>query len=142
MKNFLKTLILLVVAAAGTYGAVYVSTGDRAARHAAREGDAMTWLRTEFHLNTAQFAAIKQLHEEYGVVCSEHCAAILAARQRGAPATEMATLEATCVQAMTAHFQRVAALMPPGEGERYLATVLPCVTGYSHADSPTVQGRP
>lgn len=142
MRNYLKTLALLFGVAAAAYGTVYVGTSNRAAHRAVREGDAMAWLRSEFHLSDVQFASIKQLHDAYNTVCVEHCAAVTTAKQRGAPAAEMAALEATCVQSMTDHFQRVAALMPPGQGARYLETVLPCVAGYSHTDAPTVQGRP
>src|SRR6185369_3266733 len=109
---------------------------------AAREGDAMAWLRTEFHLNDTQFAAIKKLHDDYGSVCAEHCTAIMEARKRSAPPAEIAALEKTCVDAMTTHFRRVAALMPPGEGERYLATVLPRVSGYEHAAPPNLRAKP
>jgi hypothetical protein len=102
----------------------------------------MAWLRAEFQLNDAQFAAIKKLHEDYRGVCAEHCAAIMAAEKRGAPAAEIAALEKTCVDAMNAHFRRVAALMPSGQGERYLAIVLPRIADYDHRGAPNVQVRP
>lgn len=43
---------------------------------------------------------------------------------------------------MTVHFDRVAALLPPGEGARYLAMVLPRIADYDHNGAPTVQVRP
>jgi hypothetical protein len=43
---------------------------------------------------------------------------------------------------MADHFRAVAALMPPGEGERYLAIVLPRVSGYPHEGAPTLQVKP
>ena len=98
--------------------------GDRAIHAASREGDALAWLQAEFHLDAARFAAIKRLHDDYSIVCGEHCSAILAARERRAPAAEIAALENVCVEAMTAHFRRVASEMQPVEGVRYLATVL------------------
>ena len=42
---------------------------------------------------------------------------------------------------MAAHFRKVAALLPPGEGERYLALVLPHVQDYDHHGAPNLQGK-
>lgn len=142
MKNLFLTGAVVLAACGAAFGVFYVLNGDAAMHRAAREGDAMAWLRNEFHLNASQFAAVQRLHEDYGAVCAEHCAAIAAARQKAAPAAEVAALEKTCVDAMTAHFRRVAALMPAREGERYLATVLPRVAGYQHAAAPTVRATP
>ena len=142
MKNFLITLGVIVAACGAAFGVFYALNGNAAMHAAARENDAMAWLRAEFHLDAAQFAAIQQLHDEYSRVCAGHCAAIMAARERKAPPAEVAALEQTCVDAMTAHFRRVAALMPPAEGQRYLATVLPRVAGYAHTGAPNVQVKP
>lgn len=141
MKNFWLTLALVIGAGAVSFGAFYVINDAPAVRRAAREHDAMAWLRAEFHLNDAQFAAIKRLHDGYGRECARHCAAILAARERRAPAAEVAGLERVCVESMTEHFRKVAALMPPGEGERYLAIVLPRVAGYDHEGAPNLGGK-
>ena len=142
MRNFWITLAVVLAAAAVSFGAFYVANDDPAMRRAAQEQDAMAWLQAEFRLDDAQFAAIKQLHDNYGDECARHCSAIMDARRRQAPAEEVAALERVCVESMTVHFRRVAALMTPKQGERYLATVLPRVEGYAHEGAPTVQGRP
>ncbi len=142
MKNFWITIGVVLAACAAAFGVVYALNTDRALQAAAREGDAMAWLRAEFRLEAAQFSAIKKLHDDYSVACGEHCAAIMAAREKQAPAAEVAALEKVCVDAMTAHFRRVAALMPAGQGERYLATVLPRVAGYQHHGAPDVRAKP
>jgi hypothetical protein len=142
MKNFLITFGLALVACSLAFGAFYALNDEPALRRAAQEGDAMLWLRTEFRLDDTQFAAIKKMHDDYGVVCGEHCAAIISARRRNASAAEVAALEKICVEAMTKHFKAVAALMPAGQGERYLATVLPRVAGYDHATAPNVRVSP
>src|SRR5437762_6473458 len=103
MKNLLITVGIALAACGAAFGVFYVLNDDPAMRRAAREGDAMAWLRTEFHLNDAQFAAIKKLHEDYGTVCAGHCAAIMEARKRSAPPAEIAALEKTCVESMTVH---------------------------------------
>jgi hypothetical protein len=142
VKNILITGMVAVAAGAVAFGVGYTVNRQPELHRAASERDAMAWLRAEFHLTGAQFDAVKKLHDDYGAVCGEHCAAILAARARSAPAGEIASLEKICVEAMTAHFHRVAALMPADEGERYLATVLPRVDGYNHNGSPNVQVKP
>ena len=142
MKNFWLTLLVVLAAGAVAFGMFYMMNDNPAVRHAAREHDAMAWLRAEFHLKDTQFAAIKQLHDDYGAVCSQHCMAIMEAKRRSAPEADVMALEKVCVDSMTEHFQRVAALMPAREGERYLAIVLPRVSGYAHEGAPTLQVRP
>jgi hypothetical protein len=142
MRNFLVTCAVALVACAVAFGVFYALNGDRALHRAAREGDALAWLRAEFQLSPEQFRAIEKLHQSYAVECGNHCAAIMEARQNAAPRSQVAALEKTCVDAMTAHFRRVAALMPDGQGERYLATVLPRVTDYPHDAAPTVRATP
>lgn len=142
LKNVLITLLLAVAAGMGAFGVFYVVSDDRAMHAAAKDGDAMAWLRAEFKLSEEQFTAIRRRHEDYSFVCAEHCAAIMAARERKAPAAEVAVLEKTCIDAMTVHFRGVAALMPPAQGDRYLAMVLPRVTGYSHHGAPNLRVTP
>ena len=142
MKNFLITLGVALAACAAAFGVFFAMNENAALHAAAREGDAMAWLRAEFQLDDAHFAAIKRLHDDYSVACGAHCAAIMAARERRAPAAEIAALEKTCVDAMTAHFRQVAALMPAEQGARYLATVLPRVAGYEHRGAPNLRATP
>ena len=85
MRNLLITAGVVMAACALAFGVFFALNDDAALRRAARENDAMAWLRAEFRLDEAQFAAIKKLHDDYGVVCGEHCAAIMDARERKAP---------------------------------------------------------
>lgn len=141
MSNLGKTILLALVVGVGATTGFYFFQRDPELRRAARAGDAMVWLRTEFHVSPAQEAAITRLQNEYAVVCSDHCAAILAARKRSAPAVEQAALEKTCTDAMRQHFTQVAALMSPGEGERYLKEVLPRIDGWDHVAPPNAGGK-
>jgi hypothetical protein len=143
VKNWLVTLLVALVAGVASFGAFYTANREPAAlKAAARDRDSLEWLRVEFKLTDPQYAAIKQLHAQYGSVCADHCAAIMAAQKRNAPAAEVTRLENACVQSMTEHFHRVAALMTPKEGERYLAIVLPRIQDYDHRGSPNVEARP
>jgi len=138
MKSFLLMVLLAVAACAASF-AVFYAIGDRpAVRRAASEGNTMEWLRAEFRLGDPEFAAIRKLHDAFGAQCAEHCQAIMEARQSQGNEAEVARLEAVCVDAMVAHFHKVAALMPAGEGDRYLAIVLPRIQGYDHTQSPTI----
>jgi hypothetical protein len=142
MRNFLLTLALLAAAAAGAGWGFYHLSRNPSLEAAARNGDTMAWLRTEFGLDAAQFAAIDRLHQTYTETCARHCTAIMDARRRHASEEEIRSLEAACVRSMTDHFRQVAALMPPGQGERYLALVLPRIAEYDHRGAPTLRGTP
>jgi hypothetical protein len=143
VKNLLITLVLALAVCAGAFGAFFAANRESADLHrAARERDAMEWLRTDFRLGPAQFSAIQSLHRDFLSECAEHCAAIAAARARREPPAAIAQLEAHCVQAMTEHFHQVAAVMAPNEGRRYLATVLPRIADYDHRGAPTLRVRP
>ncbi len=141
-RNLLLTVLLAAALAVLAFGVAYLASGDRALRVAARQGDALEWLRVEFALDAERFAAVRRLHEEFSIECSAHCAAIVAARERSAPAAEIAALEEHCVGAMTTHFRQVAAWMEPAQGERYLALVLPRIRGHTHQGAPSVRLAP
>lgn len=141
-RNLILTLLLVAAVAAAAFGVAFVASGDRTLRVAARQGDALEWLRVEFSLDADRFAAVRRLHDEFSIECSVHCAAIIAARERSAPAAEIAALESHCVGAMTAHFRQVAARMEAAQGERYLALVLPRIRGHTHQGAPSVRLAP
>lgn len=154
MKNLLLTIALVGVACAVAFGAFYVTNTDQAARRAARSGDTLAWLRTEFHLNDAQYATIDRLHADFEDACADHCMAIMSAKKSlrtarlQTPAAvplqeeQLQQLEARCVDEMMTHFHRVAAVMSPAEGSRYLALVLPRVQAYDHRGAPDLQAKP
>lgn len=142
VKNILISIGVAVAACLVAFGVAYVASDNPTMRAAARDEDSMAWLRAEFRLDDAQFAVIKQRHDDYNIACGRHCAAIMEARERKAPAAEVAALEKICVDSMTVHFREVAALMPEGQGERYLAIVLPRIAGYSHRGAPDLRVTP
>jgi hypothetical protein len=143
MKNRIITALVVLGAAAAAFGAFYAANAEPAGvRTAARTGDSSAWLRSEFRLDDAQTEAIERLQAGFERVCAGHCAAIRAARRRGAPPSEISGLEEECVASMKEHFRQVAAIMPPGQGDRYLALVLPRIADYDHRGAPNLQGRP
>ena len=149
MRHFWTTLVLVTALAVGCWLLVFRATCDPAAHAAVRAGDVLGWMRCEFQLTDAQFSAIRKLHEEHSVVCAGHCAAVAAARSRlaevrrggdaagivAAAREERVALE-TCRQSVEAHVRRVAALMDPTQGERYLRMVLPRLAELDHAAPP------
>lgn len=141
MKNLLLTIALAAGVCAASFAVFYAMNDKPAVRRAASEGNTMEWLRAEFRLSDAEFAAVRKLHQDFSAVCAQHCIEIMEARRSGAEAPEVARLEAICVEAMIGHFRAVAALMPAGEGERYLAVVLPRIYSHDHTGSPTIGVR-
>ena len=151
MKNLLIAAGLLAGVALVAGFAGYRAGCDPALHEAARQGDAMTWLRREFHLTDQQYAAIEKLHREYTGSCDEHCRAIqeaMAARDalRAAQSVDAASVTAAeqrirelstrCETALVRHLEQVAALMSPEDGRRYLETMRPLVARFNHMGAP------
>jgi hypothetical protein len=96
----------------------------------------LAWLKTEYHLSDAQFAAVVLLHQAYRPKCAEMCRRIDAQNaevQRLLAATnivtpeikaalaEAARLRVECETAMLQHFYETSRHMPPDQAARYLA---------------------
>jgi hypothetical protein len=154
VKHLLVTLALLAAVAAATGVVCYRMSCEPALHAATARGDALAWLRTDFHLNDAQFTAIRRLHESYAPECAEHCRAIREAAKardalkaaRSADAAALAAadrqvqeLRTVCETAIARHVRQVAALMAPAEGARYLALVLPKIANFDHATAPDLR---
>ncbi len=139
MSPVVRYTLIALAAAALAFGVTHFCL-----RPSSADTDEIVWMRTEFKLNDTQVAAIGKLHDDYHPVCMKHCAAIMQARSqldtassadKTAAQTELVRLEAICRDATLAHLQRVAAVMPPDQGARFLALVGPKVSGQSH-DAP------
>lgn len=154
MKRFALTFALVVAAAAATGLVAFRAGGDPAVRAALAQHDAMAWLRSDFQLTDAQFAAIKQLHDSYSTECERHCNAIqeaVLARNalKSAAQSDTAAVSAAdrkveelrlvCESAIAAHVRRCAAEMSPAAGQRYLALVLPKIKDFDHLAAPDLQ---
>lgn len=144
------TLGLVLVLAVGAGVACYHFSCDRSAHEAARDGDVMGWMRHEFCLNETQYAEILRLHTEHSAVCAQHCAVVRTAREHvatakrldAAPALAAAEQELkqsaeVCRASTEAHVRRVAAVMAPEQGMRYLALVLPRLSSLDHEGPPS-----
>lgn len=150
--GILGALVLGTVAAIAAGAGYYCTTRGDPACCVAREGDALQWMKVEFHLTDAQYAAIAQAHEEQSSACAKHCEDVTAARERveklrggGDPAAlaraeaDAKRFEAVCETSVEAHVRRVASFMPAAEGERYLAMVLPRIGSLSHTAAPDLR---
>ena len=107
----------------------------------------LAWLKAEYQVPDEAFAKIAVLHEEYFARCDAMCAQMLGAHRPALPraarnlgprdaerlrqqaaaaarAREKALCE-TCLDTMVSHLEAVAALMPAGQGERFLKDLLP-----------------
>jgi hypothetical protein len=153
----LGALALGVVVFAGSY---FVSQ-QACVMGMTNPADDLSWLRDEFHLNDAEMARIRQLHEGYMPQCAEMCARIAAKKQELAETlasgtnvtanaqkklTELAELRAQCQAQMLQHFIATSQAMPPEQGRRYLSEMqrltlgfheeieksMPSTTGHEH----------
>ncbi len=148
MNHLLRSIAVLVLVAAATGFVCYRLSADPVLHAVAAKGDAMAWLRTDFHLNDAQFGAIKKLHDAYAPSCAEHCRMIQEATKARdalkaadpaavAPAEhQLQELRTLCETAITRHVRQVAAEMSPADGARYLALVLPKISDFDHQAVP------
>lgn len=151
MRFLGQTLVVLALAALATGYLCYHLNSAPALHAAVEKGDAMAWLHVDFHLTDGQFAEIKKVHDAYAPSCEEHCRLIQEATKardalratRGSDPATVATAEralqelrTTCETAIAAHVRKVAALMSPADGQRYLALVLPKIADFDHQMSP------
>ncbi len=141
-----RLVLVLAVALASAVVAYFLVALRRSADMQSLRGSNITWIRTEFGLNDGQFAAVQRLHDDYSGVCAKHCTDVAAARDQleaiiaanGSPTARAAAeqrvldLEAVCNDATRAHLHRVAAAMPPAEGERFLRLVEPHLAQLPH----------
>ena len=142
MKTFARLVLLALAVGAIAFGL----TRWLACPHA--DADELAWMKTEFHLTSAQTAAIEQLHDDYSPVCMEHCRLIREAGVRltafdtasqrnsadyAAAFAEMNRLKGVCHDATQKHLEAVAAQMSPDEGRRFLDLTLPKLVDQSHA---------
>ncbi|HEY8994619.1 MAG TPA: periplasmic heavy metal sensor [Lacunisphaera sp.] len=151
MRYLWRTLGVLSLAALAAGFLCYHMSSSPALHAAVKHGDAMEWLRADFHLTDGQFAEIQKLHEAYAPSCAEHCRMIQeATKARDAivashgtdPAAVAAAertlqeMRSTCETAIATHVRKVAALMSPTDGQRYLALVLPKIANFDHQMAP------
>lgn len=102
------------------------------------------WLVQEFNLTSSQAAEVQRLHREFQPICERHCDAVreakatLAAAEtaeaRQAAEAKLRELESTCHAATREHLQRVAAVMPADEAERYIKLIEPRLSEHQHAE--------
>ena len=122
----------------------------------AQPKDDIAWLREEFHLNDAEMAHIRQLHEGYMPKCAEMCAKIAAKKRElesalgdgtnitveaQAKLNEVAELRARCQRQMLQHFVTVSQAMPPEQGQRYLAEMKRLTLGFHEQTEQSMSGK-
>lgn len=161
MKSGTRLLLLLgmlCLAAAAGYFLVRPWSNGLTPKPAVSDSTGLQWLQREYGLTDAQFQRIKQEHDTYHPRCMEMCEEIRLANARVAellvnstamtPEVEAALKEAEatyarCRATMLAHVYRVAALMPPEAGRRYIQDVAPrLLTGAHSVDEVMMSHSP
>lgn len=134
MKRALLLAVVVIVAGLGSYGLTRLVAPPPPA-----DEDQVAWLKREFKLTPEQAARIEKIHYAYIPVCSDHCALIVAARERLAAAptsldlqAEVARLEKFCSDATRAHVREVAAQMDARHARRFLELVEPRISRHDH----------
>jgi hypothetical protein len=145
MRRPLLILVVMLLAGAAAFVGGQRLVAYWCAKHMARPTDDLDWLRLEFRLNNAELARVRQLHDGYLPKCREFCERIdarkrelqaLLASPTNAPATvelkliEVGTVRAQCQAAMLRHFREVSQVMPPEQGQRYLAEMQRLTLGF------------
>jgi len=134
----LLTVLLALLAGALAFTCCYQMSLGPAGCHAPSTANELEWLRNQYHLSDAQYERIRQLHAAFTSRCARMCSRVAVERGRlsaliqagGGPSPEIeqalqstASLELECRRSTLAHIYEVAAVMPPEEGRRYLATM-------------------
>lgn len=136
MKNGILILALGLAIAAGAFVCAYAMKTGGARPNVAGEGGELLWLKEEFKLSDADFAKVRELHEQYLPACERMCARIAKANDElseivlkssdvtpevNAKLGEIGKLRQECQAQMLSHFYAVSRTMPEAHGRRYLA---------------------
>jgi hypothetical protein len=134
MKRLLTLFAVVLLVGAGSYGVTRLVWPAPSP-----DEDQLTWLAREFELTPTQLEAVRKLHYDYLPVCSDHCAAIVDAREKLAARpddpqlrAEVMRLEKVCQDATLRHVREVSACMSPHHGQRFLALVEPRISRHDH----------
>jgi hypothetical protein len=152
--------LVIILAAIALGGVAYLFRFHAATeplREVASVKNELAWLALEFRLTPEQMKPIEQLHFNYEPRCAAMCRKIannhaeldrLIVEGRGVTSEmerllrESAEIQVECRRELLAHIYAVAAVMPPGEGARYIrllkTQVLQCGAPYKSA--PPVAG--
>jgi len=156
MRRSVLLLALAVVGVALAAATFRVSDRLSASRLAANTDD-LDWLRMEFRLNDQDLARVRQLHDGYLPECHSYCLRIANARRElqnalssgtnvsatvEAKLKEIGALRAECQTAMLRHFAEVSRVMPPAQGQRYLAEMQRLTLGTHEAIENSMSSPP
>lgn len=134
-----RLLLFALLTTAVIAAALWGTRESLRTRESAQEAG-LRWLKAEYQLDDATFERISRLHQDYFVQCGQMCRALGNAdrpllwrtRQRSRQPADLESrlakersLCTECEQAAMEHLRRVAALLPSGQGERFLDDMLP-----------------
>jgi hypothetical protein len=149
MKRFVALALIGIALAVIASSFVRRGCCDKQLAKSAGCGDTSRWFRCEFGADGPTCDAIVKAQADFCKKCREHCAATAAAgeilKQLPADAPKEsreaaeASLEAAkkhCHEARVAHARRIAGMLAPEAGKRYLTVVLPHLAKLDHAGPP------
>jgi hypothetical protein len=145
MRRPLFILLGALLAGAAVFAGSFYLSRQFCARQMSNPANDLDWLRQEFHLNDADLARVRQLHDGYLPKCADMCARIAARKHELEAAlaggggvspdaeqklAELALLRAQCQTQMLRHFVEVSQAMPAEPGRRYLAEIQRLTLGF------------
>ena len=158
MKHALLILTVGIMLAIASFASTYVfSTAHSLERNPKPE---LAWLKQEYQLSDEQYGRVCELYAAYHPQCMEMCREIDAQNTRlktllantnvvtveiRQALADVSTLRAKCQANMLNHFYQVSQVMPPEQGQRYLAWVQketlipsPMATGQGKTQQPAI----
>lgn len=163
MRRSIVILAAIVLSSAAIFQTAHWGACQLCVARSAQSWDDLQWLRMEFKLSDQDVDRIRKLHDGYLPMCRQYCQQIAVKNQilqqsleTNTPSIsakdalrDIALLRAECQAEMLKHFEAVSRVMPPSQGERYLAEMRKITLGahesLEHSMSPaehTAHGNP
>jgi hypothetical protein len=155
MNRSLVILCGALALGAAIFAGSYLTAQRATVSCCARPADDLSWLQDEFHLDRAEMARIRELHEGYLPQCAGLCAKIAAKKaeleavlgsntnltaEAQTKLNELAALRVQCQAQMLQHFVAVSQAMPPEPGRRYLAEIKQLTLGTNELMEQSMTG--
>jgi hypothetical protein len=155
MSRPIVILLAVVLASVALFTGAFLLASRVSSEQLSRSPDDLRWLQEEFQLGKAEMERVRELHEGYLPVCQEFCDRIADEKrslqlmvEQGQGGTveatdrlnEIARTRARCQAAMLQHFEEVSEVMPPKQGQRYLAEMRRLTLGFHEQIEESMSG--
>ena len=155
MSRPVVIFLAMALASVALFAGAFLLASRVSSQQLSRPTDDLRWLQEEFHLGKTDLERVRKLHDGYLPVCQEYCDRIasenrslrqLLEQGKGGTEeaadhlTEIARVRAQCQAAMLQHFEEVSSVMPPDQGQRYLAEMRRLTLGFHEHIEESMSG--